>query len=194
MALWGNSTTDESKPKYLDRVNKNGLLEDCFADERGWILRHYKQQGDKAAAVAAKEYWDEVLVAIGGLGGSGATDLLTDANITAVFFEQEELAQGDTGTVVVIYNELVAVGGTTGDLAITVNSTGATSTIAANYVRGSETNRLEFDFTVPSETATLEIVAGNLTLGSATLDTPDLAFTNIVGAGGSGIDYTIDVA
>ena len=31
MPLWGKSTTDESKPKYLDRVNKNGLLEDCFA-------------------------------------------------------------------------------------------------------------------------------------------------------------------
>ena len=62
--------------------------------------------GDKAAAVAAGEYWDEVLVAIGGLGGSGATDLLADANITAVFFEQEALAQGDTGTAVVIYNEL----------------------------------------------------------------------------------------
>ena len=194
MALWGNSTTDESKPKYLDRVNKNGLLEDCFADERGWVLRHYKQQGDKAAAVAAGEYWDEVLVAIGGLGGSGATDLLADANITAVFFEQEALAQGDTGTVVVIYNELVTVGGTTGDLAITVNTTGVAGTFNANYVRGSGTNRLEFDFTVPSETATLSIVAGNLTLGTATLDTPDLAFTNIVGAGGSGTDFTIDVA
>lgn len=194
MALWGKSTTDESKPKYLDRVNKNGLLEDCFADERGWVLRHYKQQGDKAAAVTAGEYWDEVLVAIGGLGGSGATDLLADANITAVFFEQEALAQGDTGTVVVIYNELVTVGGTPGELAITVNTTDTAGTFAANYVRGSGTNRLEFDFTVPSATATLSIVAGNLTLGAATLDTPDLAFTNIVGAGGSGTDFTIDVA
>jgi len=194
MALWGKSTTDESKPKYLIRGAQNHDPADCFADERGWVLRHYKQQGDKAAAVAAGEYWDEVLVAIGGLGGAGATDLLADANITAVFFEQEALAQGETGTVVVIYNELVAVGGTTGDLAITVTSTGAANPITANYVRGSGTNRLEFDFTVPSETATLSIVAGNLTLGAATLDTPDIAFTNIVGAGGSGTDFTIDVA
>jgi len=194
MALWGKSTTDESKPKYLDRVNKNGLLEDCFADERGWVLRHYKQQGDKATAFAAGEYWDEVLVAIGGLGGSGATDLLADANITAVFFEQEALAQGDTGTVVVIYNELVTVGGTPGELAITVNTTSSAGTFDATYARGSGTNRLEFDFTVPSETATLSLIAGSLTLNAATLDTPDLAFTNIVGAGGSGTDFTIDVA
>jgi len=106
MALWGKSTTDESKPKYLIRGAQNHDPADCFADERGWVLRHYKQQGDKAAAVAAGEYWDEVLVAIGGLGGAGATDLLADANITAVFFEQEALAQGETGTVVVIYTNL----------------------------------------------------------------------------------------
>lgn len=186
MPLWGNSTADESKPKYLTRGAKNHDPADCFADERGWVLRHQKGNG---------RFWDEVIVAIGGLGGAGATDLLADANITAVFFEQETLAQGDTGTVVVIFNETATVGGTTGDLAVTVTTTGVSGpSLTASYARGSGTNRLEFDFTVPSETATLSIDPGQLTLGAATLDTPDLAFTNIVGAGGDGTDLTIAVA
>ena len=54
MPLWGKTTSDESKPKYLDNVNKNGLAEDCFATEEGWVLRHYKGS-DKNTA----RYWDE---------------------------------------------------------------------------------------------------------------------------------------
>ena len=105
MPLWGKTETDESKPKWLDRVNKNGLAEDCFATEQGWVLRHYK-----GADKSTSRYWDEVLVAIGGLaGGTSTTALLGEADVTAVFFEQEALAQGDVGTVVVIYNEQVDV-------------------------------------------------------------------------------------
>ena len=109
MPLWGKTTTDESKPKWLDNVNKNSKAEDCFATESGWVLRHYKGS-DKNTAVANGDYWDELLVAIGCLaGGASTTAGLGAATITGVFFEQESLSHGDTGTVVVVYNELVDV-------------------------------------------------------------------------------------
>ena len=197
MALWGKSNTADAKPKYLDRVNKNGLLEDCFADERGWVLRHYKQQGDKSAAVAAGEYWDEVLVAIGGLGGGGAADLLEEPTITAVFFEQEAIAVADTTTVVVIYDEPVDV---TGSPTITVaGSIGGN--VSATYLRGTGTNRLEFDIAGGTFADTEEIslpgldiaLAGGTIFEAGTAVAAGLSYTNIVGAGGSGDDLTITV-
>ena len=146
MPLWGKTTSDESKPKYLDNVNKNGLAEDCFATEEGWVLRHYKGS-DKNTA----RYWDEVLVSIGGLAGAGSTtEGLGAATITGVFFEQESLAQGATGTVVVVFNELVTVANSP-TVVVTGSSTGA---VTATYARGTGLNRLEFDFTVPSATET----------------------------------------
>jgi hypothetical protein len=190
MPLWGKTETDESKPKWLDRVNKNGLAEDCFATEQGWVLRHYKG-ADKNTA----RYWDEVLVAIGGLaGGTSATELLGEADVTAVFFEQEALTQGDTGTVVVIYNEQVDVtAGAT--LAVTGSVTGA---ITATYARGTGSNRLEFDFTVPAQAEDLSIadqtISGTIE-DKGTSVASELAFAGkTVGAGGSGADLTLTIA
>ena len=34
MSLWGASTTDESKPKYLTDEEKR----DCYADSTGWTV------------------------------------------------------------------------------------------------------------------------------------------------------------
>ena len=162
MPLWGKTTSDESKPKYLDNVNKNGLAEDCFATEEGWVLRHYKGS-DKNTA----RYWDEVLVSIGGLAGAASTtEGLGAATITGVFFEQESLAQGATGTVVVVFNELVTVANSP-TVVVTGSTTGA---VTATYARGTGLNRLEFDFTVPSATETLSIAAQTIgTAGSATI-------------------------
>jgi len=194
MPLWGKTETDESKPKWLDRVNKNGLAEDCFATEQGWVLRHYKG-ADKNTA----RYWDEVLVAIGGLaGGTSTTALLGEADVTAVFFEQEALTQGDVGTVVVIYNEQVDVtAGAT--LAVTGSVTGA---ITATYARGTGSNRLEFDFTVPSQAEVLSIA--DQTLGTSSSNRINDKGTSVasetvfagktVGAGGSGTDLTLTIA
>ena len=199
MPLWGKTTTDESKPKWLDNVNKTGLAEDCFATEAGWVLRHYKGT-DKNTAVAAGDYWDEVLVAIGGLaGGTSATAGLGAANITGVFFEQESLAQGATGTVVVVYNELVDVAVDNPTLVVTGTVTGS---VTATYARGTGLNRLEFDFTVPSATETLSIGAGSITLaGSSTIkdkgaQNADLTIAagDVRGAGGSGSDKTLSIA
>ena len=197
MPLWGKTTSDESKPKYLDNVNKNGLAEDCFATEEGWVLRHYKGS-DKTTA----RYWDEVLVSIGGLaGGSSTTEGLGAATITGVFFEQESLSQGDTGTLVVVYNELVdvAVSNPTFPVSGTVSGT---ASITCTYARGTGTNRLEFDFTVPNSTQTLSIPTGNIVLaGSSTIKdkggvNADLSITanEVRGAGGSGTDLTLSIA
>ena len=197
MPLWGKTTSDESKPKYLDNVNKNGLAEDCFATEQGWVLRHYKGS-DKNTA----RYWDELLVAIGGLAGAGSTtEGLGAATITGVFFEQESLSQGDTGTVVVVFNELVTVANSpTVVLDGTVTGAGA---ITATYARGSGLNRIEFDFTVPNSTQQLQIPAQTIgTAGSATIkdsgQTVDADLTiasgDVRGAGGSGSDKTLSIS
>ena len=195
MPLWGKTTSDESKPKYLDNVNKNGLAEDCFATEEGWVLRHYKGS-DKNTA----RFWDEVLVSIGGLaGGASTTEGLGAANITGVFFEQESLAQGATGTVVVVYNELVDVAVSNPTLVVTGSTTGA---VTATYARGTGLNRLEFDFTVPSQTETLSIGAQSITLaGSSTIKDKGaqvadvtIAAGDVRGAGGSGTDKKLSIA
>ena len=199
MPLWGKTTTDESKPKWLDNVNKNSKAEDCFATESGWVLRHYKGS-DKNTAVANGDYWDELLVAIGGLaGGASTTAGLGAATITGVFFEQESLSQGDTGTVVVVYNELVDVAVSNPTLVVTGTVTGS---VTATYARGTGLNRLEFDFTVPSATETLSIGAGSITLaGSSTIkdkgaQNADLTIAagDVRGAGGSGSDTTLSIA
>ena len=199
MPLWGKTTSDESKPKWLDNVNKNSKAEDCFATESGWVLRHYKGT-DKNTAVANGDYWDELLVAIGGLAGAGSTtEGLGAATITGVFFEQESLAQGATGTVVVVFNELVTVANSP---TIVVTGAGG-SNATATYARGSGLNRLEFDFTVPSATQVISIGAQTIgTAGSATIkdsgQTVDADLTiaagDVRGAGGSGSDLTISVA
>jgi hypothetical protein len=195
MPLWGKTTTDESKPKWLDNVNKNSKAEDCFATEEGWVLRHYKGSDKNTAP-----YWDEVLVSIGGLaGGASTTAGLGAANITGVFFEQESLAQGATGTVVVVYNELVDVAVSNPTLVVTGSTTGA---VTATYARGTGLNRLEFDFTVPSQTETLSIGAQSITLaGSSTIKDKGaqvadvtIAAGDVRGAGGSGTDKTLSIA
>ncbi|AGG54214.1 hypothetical protein CYXG_00150 [Synechococcus phage S-SSM4] len=189
MPLWGVTDADESKPKW---AVQGGAVDpsQVFATEQGWVLRHYKK-GDQT------EFWDEVIVAVDGLVGAGSrgTNTLGAADITAVFFEQEALDQGDTGTVVVIYNEKVTVtAGAT--LAVTGSTTGA---VTATYARGTTTNRVEFDFTVPSQAETLSIgaqtISGTIvdTTGGATSDKAFVA-GDVIGAGGSGTDKTLTIS
>ena len=72
---------DEVKPQYLDRTNPMGKLDDCFANNHGWWLRHSKSTTDPS------RYWDELLVAIGDLaGGSSATAGLGEATIDSIRF------------------------------------------------------------------------------------------------------------
>lgn len=72
---------DEVKPQYLDRYNPMGKLDNCFANNHGWWLRHSKSTTDPS------KYWDELLVAIGDLAGSdSATTGLGEATIDSIRF------------------------------------------------------------------------------------------------------------
>jgi len=72
---------DEVKPQYLDRTNPMGKLDDCFANNQGWWLRHSKSTTDPS------KYWDELLVAIGDLAGtSSASTGLGEATIDSIRF------------------------------------------------------------------------------------------------------------
>jgi len=58
-----------------------GKLDDCFANNQGWWLRHSKSTTDPS------RYWDELLVAIGDLAGtSSATSGLGEATIDSIRF------------------------------------------------------------------------------------------------------------
>ena len=154
------------------------------------------KQGNQKKMVGDGKY-EKRGALIGGLaGGTSATTLLGEADITAVFFEQEALSQGDTGTVVVIYNEQVDVSGTV-TLAVTGSVTGA---ITATYARGTGSNRLEFDFTVPSQAEVLSIAdqtiggAGSVKDKGTTVDSEDAFAGKTIGAGGSGTDLTLTIS
>ena len=72
---------DEVKPQYLDRSNPMGKLDNCFANNHGWWLRHSKSTTDPS------KYWDELLVAIGDWAGtSSATSGLGEATIDSIRF------------------------------------------------------------------------------------------------------------
>jgi hypothetical protein len=72
---------NEVKPQFLDRTNPMGKLDNCFANNQGWWLRHSKSTTDPS------RYWDELLVAIGDLaGGSSATTGLGEATIDSIRF------------------------------------------------------------------------------------------------------------
>jgi hypothetical protein len=129
MALWGISTTTETKennygiPKYLVDVDRNRTPHNCFADERGWIQRIY---GTRENSGLSTSYYDEVLVPVVGLNTTGIGSNTTGLGLAtpvAVFFEDPNRASpisigaggtagiktGTTGYVHVVFNELVFV-------------------------------------------------------------------------------------
>lgn len=120
MALWGISTNAESSannyavPKYLGRYSPDTSLFDardktrspynCFADNRGWVFRHY---GTTMHSGLSSSFHDEVLIPVIGLHTAGAgsnTTGLGTATPVAVFFEDPNLASPVS----------ISAGGTTG--------------------------------------------------------------------------------
>ena len=187
MALWGKTDADESKPKWA--VRGTGVdPQNIFATADGWVLRHYKN-------AAKTKYWDEILCSIDGLVGAGGsgTNTLGNADITAVFFEESTYAAAATGTVVVIYNEQVTV--TAGATLVVTNTTDSAS-ITATYARGTNTNRIEFDFTCAAadkvHTIGAQTISGTIvdSVGGATSDKA-FVLGDTIGAGGSGSTKTI---
>jgi hypothetical protein len=125
MALWGNSTTDESKPKWLSTEEKANT----FATPKGWV---YKQPSGT----------EEILCAIGTLSTS-----LGNATINAVNFLTT--SYGGTGAiqVEVVYNEKVTI---SGDPYILIANDqaggGSLANLQAYYDSGSGTNRIVFEY------------------------------------------------
>jgi hypothetical protein len=66
----------EKRPTWLNKDDQAN----CFANNEGWWLRHTKNS-------SGTQYWDECLVALGGLTGTSATTGLGVAQITHVSFE-----------------------------------------------------------------------------------------------------------
>jgi hypothetical protein len=161
MALWGASTSDEAKPKYLTADQKKNT----YATDAGWV---YKDPNTGL---------EEVLVAIGGLtGGTSTSARLGAADINSVEFVTTALDDGDTAiTVKVIYNEKVDVDtdGGTPSLVVSNDDTSGDGNgdYTLSYSAGTGTNQLTFTATGLTLSATdeLSIGAQNIALNSGTM-------------------------
>ena len=161
MALWGISTSDEAKPKYLTAEQKKNT----YATDSGWV---YKDPNTGL---------EEVLVAIGGLtGGTSTTARLGAADITALTWVTASLDADDTAiTVDVVYNEKVDVdtdGGTPTMVVSNDDTSGdANGDYTLSYSAGTGTNKIRFTATGQTLSATdvLSIGAQNIALNSGTM-------------------------
>lgn len=161
MALWGISTSDEAKPKYLTAEQKKNT----YATDSGWV---YKDPNTGL---------EEVLVAIGGLtGGTSTTARLGAADITALTWVTSALdTDDDTITVDVVYNEKVDVDTTGGSPTMVVSNDDASGDgngdYTLTYSAGTGTNTIRFtaDSLTLSEDDVLSIGAQNIALNSGTM-------------------------
>jgi len=159
MALWGTTTSDESKPKWLSDADKAKT----FADSRGWV---FTQPGGM----------EEVLCAIGGLSTSLAAATISSIEYVTTSFSE---AAGGNIDIRVNYNEKVTVdtSGGTPTLTVTNDQTGSgtDATFTAAYQSGSSTNRLVFRATFAAadggvaEDDVLTVAAQNIALNSGTI-------------------------
>lgn len=158
MPLWGNSTADESKPKYLHVGNIHHHYDPnkCYATMRGW-------------EIVDENDIPELLVAIPGL-----SDSLVAGSISALEWGTGNYYSAGTQTVVVIYNEQVVVTGHP-TLVVTGSITGAiTATHSANY-----RNKATFTFTIPDGIAQSFTVADqSINLNGGTINDADGLLSN----------------
>lgn len=192
MALWGNTDADESKPKWLTAESKVNNIDNCFADERGWVYRHYKN-------AEKTEYWDEVLATVSGL----ATDI-GGADIVAFEFITTSVsaASPDEFSVRVRFNEkvnVVTTGGTP-TLTITNTSSGTGTDFDLDYASGSGGFELVFTGTWTTEfeeTDVLSIGENAITLNSGTITdasgtASNAVITNSAALGAAAGTITVD--
>ena len=160
MPLWGNSDSNESKPKWLVKGSKVIDPARVFATEKGWVYRWNKGNG---------RYFDELLVAIRGLGGTGSGDKVGNPTVTEVKWVTTSVTTGTGKTlhVQVDYNEAVTVSGTptvsVGGNTLSYYSAGSTPTIGVLQFRNTNS-------TVASGTASLSFGAtGSISLAGGTI-------------------------
>jgi hypothetical protein len=184
MPLWGNSTSNEKRPTWLRAgAGPANDLNECFADERGWVIKH--ADGN-----------EEVIVAIGGLSGYGTTDQgLGAATIVRVFFSKTGFGTDSTGTVFVQYNEKVDVK----NLAATLEVEGSIEGTIVAYATTTSSKRVGFAFTTPGAEQTL-VIPGQTIVGIITDTSTNVASEKIIvstlvtGAGGSGVTTTAGIS
>ena len=157
MALWGKSTTTESRPKWLGgdgAQGASGAKEDAFATTGGWALR----AGTIASGNDNTSATPELLAAVGGLSTT-----LGAANILSVDFTAGEYARGETFDVVLTYDEAITVTSAawsadqvySNKLNFVLQNYGPTDMVndgsmRMQYYSGSGTNKLTFRGTIPN--------------------------------------------
>ena len=160
MALWGNTTSDESKPKWLTAEQK----EDIIANEHGWVA----VPGGKFTGNGNTSASPEILCFIKGLSGKVgvASDVSFDLN-----FSSWSRAAGGTLSVTANFNEAVTVTGTP-QLTV-VNSARSNHTLS--YASGSGTKSLTFTLAIGANNSAiqandvLDIGANAISLNSGTI-------------------------
>ena len=192
MALWGNSDSDESKPKWLTTAQKK----EVFANTSGWVVEGGSAMTGNDNTNAAPE----ILVAIGNLTtGIGAADVTEVEWITTT----ADKSAGFTLSVRVRYNEAVTVdtSGGTPTLAVTNGNQGSGSgrgPHSLSYASGSGTNELVFSLAIAAANAAtnaddvLTVAAQNILLpGGATMkDTGDGTTNAAVASSASAVAST----
>ena len=172
MPLWGNSDTDESKPKWLTDEQKK----DVFANLSGWVV----EGGSTMTGNNNTDAAPEILACVGGLADSiGAADITNVEWITTA----ADKSEGFTLSVRVIYNEQVTVTGSP-TLAVTNGNQGSGSGRGPHtlvYASGSGTNRLVFN---------LAITGGNNATNAGDILT--IGAQNVAKPGGATIKDTAD--
>ena len=157
MPLWGNSTSAESRPKFLSK-NKNatgagGARQNAFANTSGWALRPGLAMSGNDNTSAQPE----VLVAIGDLAGASSSTGLRTPTVTNLRYVVGTTATTDftagDGTqqilVEVTWDEAVTIAGSPQIVVVNGNQSSAgygnhTLTYTAT---GSTANRKRFEAT-----------------------------------------------
>ena len=153
MALWGKTTNSESRPKFLpvdsNAEGSSGARENCIAQPGGWAL----SAGTASSGNDNKGAQPEILVCIRGLG----TTTLQGANVMSIDWTDGAYADAANFDITVTFDEKVTVTSAalsanqtvTNKAYILLSRVGATdmvqdSTIAAQYLSGTGTNKLVF--------------------------------------------------
>ena len=144
MPLWGNSDSDESKPKWLTDEQKK----DVFANLSGWVV----EGGSTMTGNDNTDAAPEILCCVGGLADSiGAADVTEVEWITTA----ADKSAGFTLSVRVRYNEAVTVTGSP-TIAVTNGNQGSGSGRGPHtlvYASGTGTNELIFNLAIAAANA-----------------------------------------
>jgi len=197
MALWGKSTSAESRPKWLGgdgAQGASGAKEDAFANTAGWALRAGTAAGGNDNTGAQVE----LLACVSGLATT-----LGVANVLSVDYTAGEYARTETFDMVMTFDEAITVVSAawsadqviTNKLYFIVGNYGPTDmaddgSMKLQYYSGSGTNKITFRGTIPG-TAVASGRIGDadyafVAHGTATIkDAAAVAVTLPVLAGGS---------